>query len=133
MYVHKQGYKGGVYDCPRYGCGFAFHAVTFIGWGTDEASGLDYWTVRNRSVGPPSPLPSSFPGAFLLLRWCFCCGAAGLCCTFADIVLVLMPAYSYTVLGVPACVCLSMCLSMHVSLLLLWLTGLDWLGWAQLG
>ena len=127
MYVHKQGYKGGVYDCPRYGCGFAFHAVTFIGWGTDEASGLDYWTVRNRSVGPPSPAPSlvrscSFPcaSAALLLPCCFpCASAALLCCSFADIVLLLMHLYSYTVLGVPACVCLSMCLSMHVSLLLL--------------
>jgi hypothetical protein len=75
--VYGQGYKGGVYDCPRYGCGFAFHAVTFIGWGTDEASGLDYWTVRNRSVGPPSPpsflLPWCFPAPslVLLLRCCW--------------------------------------------------------------
>ena len=129
MYVHKQGYKGGVYDCPRYGCGFAFHAVTFIGWGTDEASGLDYWTVRNRSVGPPSPfLPPS-----LVLSCSFAGASAAVLLGCADIVLVLMPAYSYTVLGVPACVCLSMCLSMHVSLLLLWLAGLVWLGWAQLG
>ena len=41
------GYKGGVYDCPRYGCGLAFHAVLIIGWGHDDRSGLDYWTVRN--------------------------------------------------------------------------------------
>ena len=41
------GYKGGVYDCPKYGCGLAFHAVLIIGWGHDDRSGLDYWTVRN--------------------------------------------------------------------------------------
>eukprot|EP01052_Picozoa_sp_SAG31_P032499 SAG31_NODE_3572_length_4115_cov_2.951693_3_plen_172_part_00 len=23
-------YKGGVYDCPRYGCGLSFHAVTIV-------------------------------------------------------------------------------------------------------
>jgi hypothetical protein len=40
-------YPGGVYDCQMYNCGFAFHAVTIIGWGHDPASNLDYWTVRN--------------------------------------------------------------------------------------
>eukprot|EP01051_Picozoa_sp_SAG22_P013806 SAG22_NODE_1592_length_4045_cov_1.929802_1_plen_601_part_00 len=40
-------YKGGVYDCPHYGCGLSFHAVTLIGWGTDNRSGLKYWTARN--------------------------------------------------------------------------------------
>ena len=40
-------YAGGVYDCPHYGCGFAFHAVTMLGWGTDTRSGLQYWTARN--------------------------------------------------------------------------------------
>ena len=102
------------------------------------------WTTGLYGIGQsallPLPLPLCVPAPSLvpLLLCCFPAAslelsAALLCCSFADIVLLLMHLYSYTVLGVPACVCLSMCLSMRVSLLLLWLTGLAWIGWAQLG
>jgi len=41
-----QNYKSGVLDNPL--CGVLLdHAVLTVGWGTDEASGLDYWLVKN--------------------------------------------------------------------------------------
>jgi len=41
-----QGYQSGVLDSKR--CGKRLdHAVLAVGWGTDEASGLDYWLVKN--------------------------------------------------------------------------------------
>ena len=43
-------YTGGVLDSTD--CGISTnHAVAIVGYGTDEASGLDYWLVRN-SWGP---------------------------------------------------------------------------------
>ena len=39
-------YSGGVLDSPK--CGTMLdHAVLVTGWGHDEASGLDYWEVKN--------------------------------------------------------------------------------------
>lgn len=42
-------YEAGVFDGPsKGGCGFDVdHAVQLVGYGTDEASGEDYWLVRN--------------------------------------------------------------------------------------
>jgi len=41
-----QGYQSGVLDSTK--CGHRLdHAVLAVGWGTDEASGLDYWLVKN--------------------------------------------------------------------------------------
>merc|ERR1719399_378708 len=39
-------YEGGVY-APDAFDGDLDHAVVLVGYGTDEASGLDYWLVRN--------------------------------------------------------------------------------------
>ena len=39
-------YKSGLFDSPN--CGTSLnHAVNVVGWGTDSASGSDYWLVRN--------------------------------------------------------------------------------------
>lgn len=41
-----QGYKGGVFDDAS--CGVRLdHGVAVVGYGTDQASGKDYWIVRN--------------------------------------------------------------------------------------
>jgi cathepsin L len=45
---HWKAYKGGVFD----GCDYAAnmdvnHAVVLVGYGTDAASGKDYWLIRN--------------------------------------------------------------------------------------
>jgi len=41
-----RNYAGGVLDSTE--CGIATnHAVAIVGYGTDEASGLEYWLVRN--------------------------------------------------------------------------------------
>lgn len=70
-------YAGGVFD----GCSAASdvdidHAVQLVGWGADEATGLDYWLVRNswsaawgeegymrlrRTPGPPACKPDRTP------------------------------------------------------------------------
>jgi cathepsin L len=39
-------YSGGVYDDPECGV-FVDHAVLVVGYGTDSASGKDYWLVKN--------------------------------------------------------------------------------------
>ena len=39
-------YKSGVLDDPDCGT-YLNHAVLLVGYGTDEASGLDYWLVKN--------------------------------------------------------------------------------------
>jgi cathepsin L len=44
-------YEGGVYDGCSYDDMDMDHAVTLVGYGTDETSGADYWLVRN-SWGP---------------------------------------------------------------------------------
>jgi len=40
------GYSSGVLDSTACGT-YLNHAVLTVGWGTDEASGLDYWLVKN--------------------------------------------------------------------------------------
>jgi cathepsin L len=41
-----QAYQSGVLDSTK--CGTSLdHAVLTVGWGTDTASGLDYWLVKN--------------------------------------------------------------------------------------
>eukprot|EP00672_Neobodo_designis_P021633 CAMPEP_0174850018 /NCGR_PEP_ID=MMETSP1114-20130205/18679_1 /TAXON_ID=312471 /ORGANISM="Neobodo designis, Strain CCAP 1951/1" /LENGTH=388 /DNA_ID=CAMNT_0016084441 /DNA_START=39 /DNA_END=1205 /DNA_ORIENTATION=+ len=44
-----QSYESGVFtDCMSYGPGFGLdHAVMLVGYGTDAATDLDYWIVRN--------------------------------------------------------------------------------------
>jgi C1A family cysteine protease len=42
-FVH---YSGGVFDDPKCGTALA-HGVAVVGFGTDEASGKDYWLVKN--------------------------------------------------------------------------------------
>lgn len=40
-------YTSGVYTCPSNGNLLGGHSVSIIGYGTDSASGMDYWLVRN--------------------------------------------------------------------------------------
>lgn len=40
-------YSSGVYSDPACPTDIHNHAVAIVGWGTDEASGKDYWLVRN--------------------------------------------------------------------------------------
>lgn len=40
-------YQGGVYNNPACTAGVLSHGVTIVGYGTDPASGLDYWLVKN--------------------------------------------------------------------------------------
>ena len=46
-YIHS--YAGGVIDADDCltDCDDINHAVLIVGYGTDEATGLDYWLVRN--------------------------------------------------------------------------------------
>lgn len=44
--MYFSNYKGGVLNTPNCGTGIN-HAVTLVGYGTDSASGLDYWLVKN--------------------------------------------------------------------------------------
>lgn len=49
MYAHSdsfEDYTGGVITDATAYPGIT-HVVALVGWGTDEASGLDYWAVRN--------------------------------------------------------------------------------------
>merc|ERR1712226_961845 len=39
-------YDGGVFDASGHGRG-QNHEISVVGWGHDEASGMDYWRVRN--------------------------------------------------------------------------------------
>ena len=41
-----QFYYSGVMDNPKCGTNLD-HAVLAVGFGTDEASGLDYWLIKN--------------------------------------------------------------------------------------
>lgn len=42
-----QFYKGGVYYEPLCASGRMDHGVLVVGYGTDEATGMDYWLVKN--------------------------------------------------------------------------------------
>lgn len=44
-YDNLQTYKTGVYDAPK--GKFGWHAILMTGWGTDPATKLDYWIVKN--------------------------------------------------------------------------------------
>lgn len=51
MYAHTEdfeNYSGGVIDNRTpFAPGNTTHVLSLLGWGTDEASGLDYWIGRN--------------------------------------------------------------------------------------
>ena len=46
VYSDFMNYKSGVYQ-HRTGSFLGGHAVRMIGWGTDSASGKDYWLIQN--------------------------------------------------------------------------------------
>merc|ERR1712216_375742 len=43
--VQILNYTGGIVDGPS--SGFVDHIISVVGWGTDKASGDQYWIVRN--------------------------------------------------------------------------------------
>ena len=73
-------YKEGIYDDPECTSGEINHLVVAVGFGTDEASGLDYWILKNsfseswgekgymRLLRDPDSFPSSISACFPLLN-----------------------------------------------------------------
>jgi hypothetical protein len=47
--LHRAAYESGVFDGPHHQpCGYDVnHAILLVGYGKDEASGLNYWALRN--------------------------------------------------------------------------------------
>lgn len=64
VYSDFMSYKGGIYTGPATGATvMGGHAIKIVGWGKDEASGLNYWIVAN-SWGT-----SWGEGGFFKIQW----------------------------------------------------------------